>query len=244
MFMRAYAELELFSKPIVQIQYSTRDSKTRPGQTVHVDITNPPIVGDFLIQDLTIDQIQENEQLTPRYTATASSVKFELNDLLLQSLRSIAGGGGSSSGIVATSSALVPTNVVKSIEVKIFLPDLVVPDKIVLIPGLTGKLLILLSLSAWISVDVFGGSNVTASNVRYDTTWTQNLISAFTIIPAGGTTGFLLTWRLPNAFTAVAGIPIPIGKSIVLNTTGTPSATFEGGDYHVLLSYTEYDATI
>jgi hypothetical protein len=108
LYMRAYAEIELFSKPIIQIRYATRDPKTRSGQTVHVDLTNPPCVGDFLIQDVTIDQIHdESDDLLPRYTASASSVRFELNDLLL---KIIAGtldinNSVSSAGIIATSTA-------------------------------------------------------------------------------------------------------------------------------------------
>lgn len=94
LWMRANAELELFALPIVKINYATRDPKTKSGQTVHVDLTHPPCVGDFLIQDVTIDQIHdESDQLMPRYTASACSVRYELNDLLL----SILGGGMASS---------------------------------------------------------------------------------------------------------------------------------------------------
>lgn len=103
LFMRAYAELELFSKPIVTIRYATRDPKSRSGQTVHVDMTTPPCTGDFLIQSVTIDQIHdESDQLMPRYTVTASSSKFDLNDLLLKIIGgSINSGGSSNAGIVA-----------------------------------------------------------------------------------------------------------------------------------------------
>lgn len=85
-YMRAYAELELFSRPAVEINYATRDPKTRSGAIVNVNLTNPPCVGSFLIQDVTIDQIHdENDtELFPRYTVRASSVKFDLNDLLLK----------------------------------------------------------------------------------------------------------------------------------------------------------------
>jgi hypothetical protein len=104
LFMRAYAELELFSKPIVSIRYATRDPKSRSGQSVHVDLTSPPCVGDFLIQQVQIDQIHdESDQLLPRYTVTASSSKFDLNDLLLKIIGGDLNshGGGSSAGIVA-----------------------------------------------------------------------------------------------------------------------------------------------
>lgn len=101
-FMRGMAELELFAFPVVTIKYATRDPNTRSGRVVHVDMTNPPIVGDFLIQDVTIDQIHdESDQLNPRYIATASSIKFDLNDLLLKILDqnpSAASGGASAAG--------------------------------------------------------------------------------------------------------------------------------------------------
>jgi hypothetical protein len=103
LFMRAQAELELFSKPIVKITYATRDP-TRSGQTVHVDLDDPPCFGDFLVQSVTIDQIHdESDALNPRYTVTASSVRFELNDLLLQILtaQQNTGSGNSSAGVVA-----------------------------------------------------------------------------------------------------------------------------------------------
>lgn len=103
LYMRAFAELELYSKPIVKIMYATRDPKSRSGQTVHVDMTDPPCQGDFLIQDVTIDQIHdESDDLSPRYTVTATSVQFELDDLLLQIIgKSITGGGGGSSAGIA-----------------------------------------------------------------------------------------------------------------------------------------------
>jgi len=64
LFMRAYAELELFSKPIVMVRYATRDPKSRSGQTVSINLTTPPCVGDFLIQSVQIDQIHdESDQL-------------------------------------------------------------------------------------------------------------------------------------------------------------------------------------
>lgn len=90
LYMRAYAELELFAKPIVNIRYSTRDSKTKAGQTIHVDLTNPPCQGDFLIQEVEIDQIHvDSDTIFPRYTVRASSTRFELNDLLLSIISSI-----------------------------------------------------------------------------------------------------------------------------------------------------------
>jgi hypothetical protein len=98
--MRGFAELELFARPIIKVNYSTRDPKTASGKTVTIDISDPPVKGTFLIQSVSIDQIHdEADMLTPRYNVSASSVKFELTDLLLQILadtnQSSGGNGGS-----------------------------------------------------------------------------------------------------------------------------------------------------
>lgn len=83
-YIRSQAELELFGRPIITVRYGTTDRKTRSGAKVHIDLSSPPLKGDFLIQDVTIDQVHENEHdEPPRFSVTASSVKFELNDLLL-----------------------------------------------------------------------------------------------------------------------------------------------------------------
>ncbi len=109
LYMRAAAELELYSKPIITISYATRDPKSRIGKTVTVDLTHPPCQGDFLIQSTTIDQIRdEGEQLAPRYTVRASSVRYELNDLLLKILGEGGKTGASAGGLAnaGSSSAL------------------------------------------------------------------------------------------------------------------------------------------
>lgn len=113
LYMRAYAELELFAWPIQTVHYSTRDPKTKSGQMVSVDLTNPPCVGDFLIQDVTIDQVHdESDDLLPRYTASASSVKFDLNDLLL----SLMGGSSTDARLkgVATSSVDITKTIISA----------------------------------------------------------------------------------------------------------------------------------
>lgn len=102
LYTRLYAELEIFAQPIKRVRYATRDPKTKSGQTVHFDMANPPLQGDFLIQDVQIDQIHdESDQLNPRYIVTATSARFELNDLLLQLFKSA---DNSQSSTVPTSS--------------------------------------------------------------------------------------------------------------------------------------------
>lgn len=115
MFMRGLAELEMFAYPIRKVTYATRDSKTRSGATVHIKLSDPPIAGDFLIQDVTIDQIHdESDILTPRYNVTASSVRFELNDLLLRIIENGAGvgsGGGVYGGSSVTNAGITNTTI-------------------------------------------------------------------------------------------------------------------------------------
>lgn len=114
LYMRAMAELELFAFPIVTVTYSTRDPNSRSGATVRFNLTSPPIVGDFLIQDVTIDQIHdESDALMPRYNVTASSVRYELTDLLLQLMQSASvsgGGNGSFAGVQASTTATLGSN--------------------------------------------------------------------------------------------------------------------------------------
>lgn len=93
---RGYAELAVFAYPVVTVTYATRDPKTRSGAVVSVNLTSPPCVGDFLIQTVEIDQIyDESESLIPRYSVTASSTKFTLEDLLLQIIQNQSDSAGS-----------------------------------------------------------------------------------------------------------------------------------------------------
>jgi hypothetical protein len=82
------AQLAQFAWPLIQVHYATRDPKSHPGRVVHIDLSNPPLNGNFLILATEIDQIKEEAEtttlLTPRYVVTAADpVKFNLDDLLL-----------------------------------------------------------------------------------------------------------------------------------------------------------------
>jgi hypothetical protein len=100
LYMRAHAELELYAWPIVEINYSSRDHRHRIGQTVHVDMDDPPCLGDFLIQSVEISNVRDQgDAVSPVYTARASSIRYDLNDLLLQILTNNAGSGISVGGI-------------------------------------------------------------------------------------------------------------------------------------------------
>jgi hypothetical protein len=117
---RAQAELALWANPIIEITYATTDTKTKVGSTVHVDLTDPDITGDFKIQQVRLQHIHENNDTLPVVVATASSVRFTLNDLfahvVLDSDNSSGGSGGSSasdpasppSGAAATALQLDP----------------------------------------------------------------------------------------------------------------------------------------
>lgn len=117
LYMRAQAELEIYSKPIITVDYATRDPNSRIGKTVVFDLTNPPVKGSFLIQSVGIDQIRdEGDQLAPRYTVKASSTRYGLDDLLLRILNAASGnsvsvGGVANAGLAAaTGSAASATS--------------------------------------------------------------------------------------------------------------------------------------
>src|SRR5262249_46705952 len=88
--------------PIVTVVYATRDEASLPGRSVTFNLTNPPLVGTFLIQSVEIDQIHENSTLIPRYRVTASSVRFTLADLLQRVLLADSTAAGSSTASAST----------------------------------------------------------------------------------------------------------------------------------------------
>lgn len=78
-----FADLALFSRPIVTVHYGSHDPKTRSGKTVHADLPDLGLLGDFTITSVTIDQIgTANPEIWPRYTVEASSVRFSFEDVL------------------------------------------------------------------------------------------------------------------------------------------------------------------
>lgn len=83
---RGDAELTLFAMPIITVTYATRDTRSVTGTFVNFNLTQPPIVASLRIQESTIDQIHEADNLSQRYNVVASSVKFTLEDLLRRAL--------------------------------------------------------------------------------------------------------------------------------------------------------------
>jgi len=76
------AQLALFAYPLVTVTYATRDVRTKSGKPVTIDLASPLIDETLTIQDVTIDQIDSVPGLAPRFTVTASSVRFSLEDTL------------------------------------------------------------------------------------------------------------------------------------------------------------------
>jgi len=77
-----FADLALFARPLVTVRYATRDPKTRAGKTVTITLPELSLTGDFTIQTVEIDQIDLAPGLLPRFTVTASSIRFSLEDVL------------------------------------------------------------------------------------------------------------------------------------------------------------------
>lgn len=83
------ADLARFARPIVTYTYATRDVKTKSGKTAHINLPGYP-PGDYVIQDVVIDQLGLSPSVPPRYTVTASSVRFSLEAVLRQLIGKVA----------------------------------------------------------------------------------------------------------------------------------------------------------
>lgn len=79
----ANAYLSAHAWPAVTVTYATRNPKAKLGRVQTFNLSKPPLKGSFAIQNVQIDQIRnEVDQLSPRYFVTATSIYFDLNDLL------------------------------------------------------------------------------------------------------------------------------------------------------------------
>jgi hypothetical protein len=76
------ADLALFSRSIITVRYATRDVKTKSGKPVVVTLTSPSIHETLTIQDVTITEIDVSPGVPPRYTVSATSVRYSLEDTL------------------------------------------------------------------------------------------------------------------------------------------------------------------
>jgi hypothetical protein len=77
---RGDIELANFAQPIPTLTYATRDLNTRTGKLVTAALTAPPILGTFLIQSVTIDQINFSPDVPPRFLVSAAPVRFTFAD--------------------------------------------------------------------------------------------------------------------------------------------------------------------
>lgn len=80
---RGDAELTLYQFARIEVAYTSRDTKTRSGKTVHLALAAPQsLSGDFVIQTVSITQIDLAPRTAPLYSVTASNTRFSLEDLL------------------------------------------------------------------------------------------------------------------------------------------------------------------
>ena len=76
------ADLAQFAQPIYTVPYATRDPKTKSGKPVAINLDTPAIHTTLTIQDVTITEINVYPRTNPRFAASASSVRFSLDDIL------------------------------------------------------------------------------------------------------------------------------------------------------------------
>lgn len=85
------ADLAQFARSIVTVTCAVRDVKIKSGKTLVFDLATPAIHETLTIQDVTITEIDIAPNLPPRYTVTASSVRFSLEDLLRRMVGTLGG---------------------------------------------------------------------------------------------------------------------------------------------------------
>jgi hypothetical protein len=83
------ATLRLFSRPIVTVAYATRDVKTKSGKPITVDLASPPIHETLTIQDVTITEVDIAPGLAPKFTASATTWRASLEDLLRRMMNTL-----------------------------------------------------------------------------------------------------------------------------------------------------------
>jgi len=76
------ADLAQYAQPIQTVPYATRDPKTKSGKPITFNLASPAIHATLTIQEVTITEINFAPRLNPKFTVTASSVRFSLEDIL------------------------------------------------------------------------------------------------------------------------------------------------------------------
>lgn len=263
MYLAAYAQLEMFSDPIYTVKYATRDFRSHPGQTVHWDLTNPPVNGDFLIQDVTIDQVHdESDQLSPRYVVTATSARFALEDFILRAIEmpSVSSGAVSATGIVsgaldqgdtAISSAVSGTTRTLSVTLDASYLINSTSSPVVLIPAVAGSVIVPIQWMAQTLKTAGNGwvNGGTSMSLVYD----GQPLNILTAGPIGlglnatalsSVYGTSICWT-GGLFSSGAGSLATVGKAVCIRTganitsAGSPSQ----GTVRVFISYMIVPAT-
>jgi hypothetical protein len=84
---RGEADLALFANPETRVSYTTHDPNTRSGRTVSINLPAPTsLVGDFLIQKVTIADVSIAKHWYPKRTVDASTTRFSFDDVLARLL--------------------------------------------------------------------------------------------------------------------------------------------------------------
>jgi IPT/TIG domain len=243
-YLKAYGMLERYGWPVRAIRYSTRDPLTRPGVIVSVNLSYPPIKGDFLIQSVEIDQIRDaGDAIAPRYTVMASSVKFELDDFLLMILDNQAQSQiGSTPSVAGIADAAVGAAVSQTASY-VFQVELTITDAqfrqagttpVTLVTGLAGKVIVPI---VWTFEQLLDpGGTASAPNFFLHYKGTSVNLTGSSITNAGSFyrmqsfTGLISTAAGPIAANSLAGIDLQFQTS----------ATFSGGNtskYRISLTY-------
>jgi hypothetical protein len=76
------AYLALFANPLVTVGYATRDVKTKSGKSIVVTLSVPAISQTLTIQEVSISEIDVAPGTAPKFTVTASSLRYSLEGML------------------------------------------------------------------------------------------------------------------------------------------------------------------
>jgi hypothetical protein len=76
------AYLALFANPLVTVGYATRDVKTKSGKSIVVTLSVPAISQTLTIQEVSISEIDVAPGTPPKFTVTASSLRYSLEGML------------------------------------------------------------------------------------------------------------------------------------------------------------------
>lgn len=81
---RCDADLILYASytGVITVKYPTRDLKSHYGKSVHIDLPEMGLLGDFIIQSVNITNVDEADNTPPIFNVTASSVRLSLEDVL------------------------------------------------------------------------------------------------------------------------------------------------------------------